>query len=64
MRRSAMQITIDLPLDIERGKHDLFYVTSPLIRGLLVGAETVEAALKQVPDSVAALVQAIREARS
>lgn len=60
MRRTTISID-DFPLDIEQGKSGLFYVTSPLVRGLLVSGRSENEALDAVPQTLLDLAAAARE---
>src|SRR5260370_41290477 len=58
MTRKLIHVAFDFPVDIEHGKTGLIYISSPLVRGLLIGARTEEEALRQVPDVLAKLSRA------
>ena len=55
-RRAA--VNFDVPVDVEEGDAGLWYVTSPLVRGLLVADKTEEAALARVPAALRELAGA------
>lgn len=54
-------IDIIFPIDIEQGKAGLFYVTSPLVRGLLVTGRTENEALDKVQQALADLDACARQ---
>jgi hypothetical protein len=55
---------IMLPLNIEKGKHGLFYITSPVIRGLLVATPTLDGALAEVQRAIDDLASAASIAKA
>jgi len=54
----------DVPIDIKRGKHGLYYGTSRAAKGLLVIGDSVEEVMKQVPQALAELAAAASETQS
>ena len=48
----------DLPIEIQKGEHGLFYIGSPLVRGLFVTGQTEEAALAKVDGALRELAKA------
>ena len=55
MTRKLIHVAFDFPVDLEHGKTGLVYISSPLVRGLLIAAENEEEALRRVPDVLAKL---------
>jgi hypothetical protein len=53
-----------LVLHIECGITGLYFVTSPMVRGLLIADPTFEGALQQVPSALADLARATPPARA
>jgi hypothetical protein len=51
-------LSIEFPIDIEQGEAGLVYVTSPLVRGLLIARETEAEALAEAPQALADLTKA------
>jgi len=49
IEKTRRTISIEFPVDIQVGSAGLVYVTSPLVRSLLVDGETESEALAQVP---------------
>ena len=47
-RKAALNVTFDIPLTIDEGNHGLFYVTSPMIKGLLISGATADEAIDKV----------------
>ena len=58
MTRKLIHVAFDFPVDIEHGKTGLVYISSPLVKGLLIAAENEDEALRQMPDVLAKLAQA------
>jgi predicted RNase H-like HicB family nuclease len=58
MRRAYIDLGI-FPIDIEQGKAGLFYITSPLVPGLLVTGRTENEALDSVQGALNDLTEAI-----
>lgn len=44
-------------LEIEKGEHGLFYVTSPYVPGLLIAAQTLDDAYRQVPIAIVEMAE-------
>jgi hypothetical protein len=53
-----------LPLNIKRGEHGLFYITCPVIRGLLVAEPTFAKALAEVQTAIDELADAASIAKT
>ena len=51
-------IDIIFPIDVEQGEAGLFYITSPLVRGLLVTGRTENEALDKVQQALTDLAKA------
>jgi t-SNARE complex subunit (syntaxin) len=51
-----------MTLNVERGVHGLWYITSREVKGLLIAAETRHAALSKVERAIADLEKASRAA--
>lgn len=50
--KTKSKVTVTVPIEIERGEHGLVYVTSPLIRGLLIGHDSEQSALDAIQDTL------------
>lgn len=50
---------VRLPIKVEQGEAGLWYVTSPLIKGLLVAAHSEVAALRKVQSALTDMARAI-----
>ena len=53
-------MTVTIPLNIEQGYAGLFYVTCPLIKGLMVALPSQEEAIAAIPHAINALASAYR----
>jgi predicted RNase H-like HicB family nuclease len=45
----------DIPITIERGKHGLYYGTSPALRGLLVAGKSIKDVMARIPQAITEL---------
>lgn len=52
MVRQWTEVTIRIPIDVEQGDAGLFYITSPLLKGLLVAERTEKEALASLPSRI------------
>ncbi len=57
MSSARRTVPIDFPVDVQHD-HGLVYVTSPVVRGLLIAGYDEAEALAQVPRVLAALTEA------
>lgn len=56
--RTWAAVMVNLPVDVEQGKSGLFFVTSPLIKGLLIAERDKDVAVGKTQDAVQALAKA------
>jgi hypothetical protein len=56
--KRSIRIVLNLPLHVEKGETGIIFVTSPLIRGLLIAEASEEIALRKVHEAVAELARA------
>jgi len=56
--RRLVKLEVWIPVDLEEGKTGLHYITSPMVNGLLVAAQSEAAALGKVSDAINDLAHA------